>query len=287
MNEPSTERKYLNLGCGRRFHPEWANLDFVSSSPAVRAHNLLEGIPYPDESFDLVYHSHLLEHFSREEAPVFLKECHRVLSKGGIIRIAVPDLENIARLYMEALEAARRGKDGWDANYDWMMLELYDQTVRERWGGGCMGYLSRKSIPNWAFVEKRAGAEARDMRASLESQGTEGAPAKPSSGARCLSLLKNSPGFVRSKLKKVLLRKAEREALELGCFRRSGEIHQWMYDSYSLGRLLRSVGFPQPRKMESTESEIPDWVSYCLDNELDGSTYKPDSLFMEARKPRV
>jgi SAM-dependent methyltransferase len=284
MNRPISELNYLNLGCGRRFHPKWTNLDFVSGSPFVRAHNLLEGVPYPEETFDVVYHSHLLEHFSREAAPIFLRECYRVLRPSGILRIAVPDLEDIVRHYLNALDSARQGKEGSGANYDWMLLELYDQTVRGRSGGGWRAYLSQEAIPNWEFVEKRGGAEARELRASHRCGANGEGSSKVSLRARVHFILKNLPAIVRNKLLDAFLSKGEYEALQLGRFRRSGEIHEWMYDSYSLARLLRSLGFPEPRKVAATQSEIPDWTSYCLDNEPDGSTYKPDSLFMEARK---
>jgi predicted SAM-dependent methyltransferase len=152
--------KCLNLGCGGRFHPEWDNLDFFSHAPEVRAHDLRKGIPYPDQTFDVVYHSHLLEHFSKEQALIFLKECHRVLKTGGVIRVAVPDLEAIARLYLEALQKASQGSSRWAENYDWMMLEMYDQAVREHSGGSCNEYFSQNPIPNWDFVHERVGAEA-------------------------------------------------------------------------------------------------------------------------------
>lgn len=109
-------------------------MDFVATAPCVRAHDLRLGIPYADESFDVVYHSHLLEHFPKKAAPPFLRECRRVLKRGGIIRIAVPDLEKIARAYIEAFEKASHGIPSWREKYDWMMLELYDQTVREQSG---------------------------------------------------------------------------------------------------------------------------------------------------------
>jgi predicted SAM-dependent methyltransferase len=61
--------KYLNLGCGSHYSTatEWTNLDFTSLDNNVIAHNLLTGIPFEDNSFDLVYHSHVLEHFSKED----------------------------------------------------------------------------------------------------------------------------------------------------------------------------------------------------------------------------
>jgi SAM-dependent methyltransferase len=285
MSAPSAVIKCLNLGCGRRFHPGWTNVDLVSSSRFVRECNLREGVPFSGEAFDVVYHSHVLEHFSRETAPAFLRECHRVLRPGGFLRVAVPDLEGIARNYLLALDSARKGKDGWDSNYDWMLLELYDQAVREHSGGGWTAYLSQESIPNWHFVEERVGAEARDMRQSLQAQTAATLETRLHLLTRFEFVIRNFPAVMKDKLARALLSKSEYESPQIVRFRRSGEIHEWMYDSYSLARLLRSVGFPDPRQVAATESAIPDWASYCLDNEPDGSTYKPDSLFMEARKP--
>ena len=36
------------------------------------------GIPFPNDSFDAVYHSHFLEHLNKDDAPDFLLECYRV-----------------------------------------------------------------------------------------------------------------------------------------------------------------------------------------------------------------
>jgi hypothetical protein len=77
---------------------------------------------------------------------------------------------------------------------------------------------------------------------------------------------------------------SEYEMLRIGRFRHGGEIHQWMYDSYSLGRLLLACGFKSVAVRSATESYIPDWSSHNLDTEPDGSVYKPDSLFVEALK---
>ncbi len=282
---PAQKLPYLNLGCGSRFHPAWVNLDFVSSDPSVQAHNLREGIPYSDASFDVVYHSHLLEHFPKDFAPKFLRECRRVLRPGGLLRIVVPDLEVIARNYLEALEAARQGRAGWDANYDWTMIEFYDQTVREKSGGGWLDYLRHDPIPNWEFILQRAGTEARRALLAIRSQAPTGSQEMPQPSAR----IRSRPGPTRGNWKDILARallgKSDFEALQLGRFRRGGEIHLWMYDSYSLARLLQMESYIQPRMVAASESSIANWRSYGLDSEPDGSTYKPDSLFMEARKP--
>ncbi len=88
---------------------------------------------------------------------------------------------------------------------------------------------------------------------------------------------------MRELLLRCLLGK-EYGALEIGRFRLSGEIHQWMYDRVSLARLLEDLGFHNIGVYDSSHSGIKEFSLYHLDTEDDGSTRKPDSLFMEATK---
>ena len=64
----------------------------------------------------------------------------------------------------------------------------------------------------------------------------------------------------------------------------AGEVHQWMYDRYSLRELLLEAGLTSPRQVRADESQILDWSSFGLDAEPQGIAHKPDSLFMEAIK---
>src|SRR3981189_2611693 len=100
--------QYLNLGCGSRYHAEWINIDIAPSDEHVMAHDLSQGIPLADGSCDAVYHSHLLEHLRRPAALYFMRECYRVMKPSAILRVAVPDLEQICRVYLEKLEQALR-----------------------------------------------------------------------------------------------------------------------------------------------------------------------------------
>ena len=137
--------KLLNLGCGTRYHVAWTNIDFKPIYPHVIAHNLRKGIPFDSGTFDFVYHSHLIEHFSREEACSFIKECYRVLKCNGVLRIAYPNLESIVNLYTKLLIEIRNGNKECANDYDWIMLELLDQSVRNYPGGAqCLNILYRK-----------------------------------------------------------------------------------------------------------------------------------------------
>ena len=274
----------LNLGCGNRFHPAWTNVDFNCTGPGVIACDLRKGLPFADASFDVVYHSHVLEHFASDQAPAFLRECYRVLSAGGTIRVAVPDLEAIARNYLQSLAGALAGDHASAERHRWMMLEMYDQSVREKSGGAMAEYLRNPDACMWEFVLGRLGAQAQELMPA------PGAPPAPVAAARRRSIARQIAGCLRhpNRLRELFLQLVlghEYEILQVGRFRRGGEIHQWMYDRLSLARLLIDAGFVEPGVRGAVDSRIPCWAAYHLDTEPDGTVYKPDSLFMEAVKP--
>lgn len=54
---------------------------------------------FPDASFDAVYCSHMLEHLHPDVAEHCLQEARRVLAPGGVLRLAVPDLDAMVAGY--------------------------------------------------------------------------------------------------------------------------------------------------------------------------------------------
>lgn len=267
--------KRLNLGCGRKFHSSWTNIDFDGDGKNVICHNLLKGIPFKDNDFDVVYHSHLLEHFSKDDASSFLKECLRVLKPEGIIRIAVPDLEQIINHYKINLENALQNKLGAESNYDWIMLELYDQTVRNSSGGNMKKYILEPAVPNWNYIYQRLGNEAKQIRVNKDAE-------ELTNNFKILKYFKFKNWY--NFFVKIILTKVDYHHLQIGKFRNAGEIHQWMYDQYSLKNLLKKTGFNQIAIKTAIESDITNWNDYILDADANGNTHKPDSLFIEARK---
>ena len=123
--------KILNLGCGTKTanHSEVINLDFslklrirknvllrfmaryllsserllsVQSLPEnILVYDLRKGIPFEDNSVDVVFNSHLIEHIDRNAVPDFITEIYRVLKKDGILRIVFPDMETLCARYIE------------------------------------------------------------------------------------------------------------------------------------------------------------------------------------------
>lgn len=267
--------KKLNLGCGNNFHPDWTNIDFTSTGEGVIAHNLLSGIPFAENTYDAVYHSHVLEHFPKDKAQYFINECYRVLKPGGILRVAIPDLEQIARIYLEKLALASSGNKEAQADYEWIMLELLDQTVRNKSGGAMLEYLSRREISNEEFVYSRIGLYGKDIREQCM---------KPNHNAKIKQ--KGVMSHAWRSLKEFIKfkgRSVGNKYEEIGKFRLRGEIHQWMYDQYSLKYLLKNAGFSSVNTTDAFNSSITDYNDYCLDVK-DGVIIKADSLFMEAKK---
>jgi predicted SAM-dependent methyltransferase len=265
---------YLNLGCGATYHPDWTNVDFVSTGPGVIAHNLVSGFPFPDSKFDVVYHSHVLEHLPKDKAEFFTNECHRILKKGGMLRVVIPDLEQIARNYLKYLEESLNNVPKANEKYEWTLLEMYDQVVRSKEGGEMIAFIQDETKKIDDFLLERNGHEVQLLIDNLRKKQGD-SPQKKSTSF-------NLNGRIRNKLLRILL-KDDYEKLKAARFRSAGEIHQWMYDRYSLFKLLDKCGFSEIKVMTAFTSDIFDWNSFGLDGR-DNKIRKADSLFMEARK---
>ncbi|MBS0156917.1 MAG: methyltransferase domain-containing protein [Nitrospira sp.] len=272
----------VNIGCGSVWHPDWINLDVRPHSPSVQTWDVGNGLPFENGQVDVCYASHVLEHFTQEKAKRLLLECHRVLCPGGIIRLAVPDLEGIVREYLRVLARAEAGKPRATEEYEWITLELLDQLVRDTSGGEMERYLRTQARNNTKYVIGRIGVGAMiymepGRHSSLSSE-----------SSRCggLSIMSRIVRTIRSlvpELKGYLIN-GDHEALRIGRFRLSGECHQWMYDRFSLGQLITQCGFSDAQVCHAHDSRIGQFASFGLEV-TDGKVRKPDSLFMEAIKP--
>jgi predicted SAM-dependent methyltransferase len=274
----SGEVRLVNLGCGNRYHPDWINLDLSAAHPSVIACDLTAGIPLEDSSCQAVYASHLFEHLNQAQALFLMQQCHRILTPAGVLRVVVPDLEEIARLYLENLKKALEGDEQARNNYKWILLEMYDQFAREESGGEMSKYLKQRPLPNAEFVFERIGEGAQEVIHSNKN-----AEKTSRSFADGFSFRRLAGPF-RKKILSLLLRPNEKRALEIGKFRLSGENHRWMYDRYSLAQLMLQAGFQEAIKQPAHQSCIQEWGKFYLDTFPDGTVRKPDSLFMEAIK---
>jgi predicted SAM-dependent methyltransferase len=273
--------RLLNLGCGDCVHPAFDNVD-LQSRPGVIGHDLRHGIPFPDQTYDVVYHSTMLSHFRPPEALRFMQECRRVLKPGGVLRVVTEDLEQMCRVYLEMLERAWSGDPLAAANHEWMLLEMYDQAMRERSGGGMLDYLRRQPLLNEAFIRERVGEQGRIILEGVRRrrEPSAEAPVAPAGG-----VLRRGAAALRRLALGTLLGRERVQALEIGRFRlTSGQVTYRMYDRQSLKRLMAEAGFSDMVLQTAATSLTPFWRNVNLDVAESGAPARPHALIMEARR---
>ncbi|WP_421796974.1 class I SAM-dependent methyltransferase [Haliscomenobacter sp.] len=98
-----SDRKFLNLGSGPRGinNEKWVNIDGFKDLNVHFLCDFNRKLPFNNETFDGIFCEHVLEHFDFNSGRLLLNECYRVLKKGGVMRIIVPDGEKILRSYFD------------------------------------------------------------------------------------------------------------------------------------------------------------------------------------------
>jgi predicted SAM-dependent methyltransferase len=99
-------KKYLNLGSGPRgiSSNEWLNIDGFKDTNVQFFCDFSRPIPIPNNCLDGIFTEHVIEHFDSEYGRRVMAECHRMLKKGGVIRIIVPNGHRILKSYFGAPE---------------------------------------------------------------------------------------------------------------------------------------------------------------------------------------
>jgi SAM-dependent methyltransferase len=85
------DKIFLNLGCGELPIKDAANIDLCKGEYADEVVDLrVFPWPWQDESVDGIYMIHFIEHFPNATEIKIIKECHRILKKGGFLYLQVP-----------------------------------------------------------------------------------------------------------------------------------------------------------------------------------------------------
>ena len=99
----------LNLGsCTVMWHQGWEHVDILPIQQFAQAygfkfrqHDISTTLPYDSDSVRFITFHHSLEHFTYDVGLKILKECYRVLKRGGILRVSVPDAEKLIKAYTD------------------------------------------------------------------------------------------------------------------------------------------------------------------------------------------
>ncbi len=112
---------YVNLGSAGKTSAEFINIDQRTLPKVHYIADVTDLHMFPDNSVDMIYACHLVEHIPRSRLVQTMKEWRRALKPGGIFRFAVPNFDALVEVY------TRNGNDvptienqlmGQDAPYD-------------------------------------------------------------------------------------------------------------------------------------------------------------------------
>lgn len=96
---PANGARHLHPGCGPKYLPGFLNIDGNLFNKIDVWLDVRNGLPFPSNSVDSIYSTHMFEHFYPDELKRLLQECIRVLKSGGGIRLIVPSLESAIAAY--------------------------------------------------------------------------------------------------------------------------------------------------------------------------------------------
>jgi len=92
----------LHIGSGPMVLEGWLNTDLRPRQEKNIIHlDITEKMPFEDNSCQYIYSEHLIEHIKLDDAVEHLKDCYRILKKGGVIRISTPDLSFLLRYFSQ------------------------------------------------------------------------------------------------------------------------------------------------------------------------------------------
>lgn len=96
----------VSLGAGKHAKVGWLNTDYEPfGHPEIVYLDATERFPFSDNLVDYYYTEHMIEHLPLSSAQRMLRECHRTLKPGGKIRIATPDMMQLAKLLFSREQA--------------------------------------------------------------------------------------------------------------------------------------------------------------------------------------
>ena len=124
----------------------------------ILVHDLSKGIPFKNNSIDVVYHSHLFEHIDRKNVKNFLNEVKRVLKPDGIQRIVVPDFYFLCSEYLKNFKLCEDSPNN-IFEHDNYISKIIEQCVRKEASGTSKQNKISQKIENFLIGDARKRGE--------------------------------------------------------------------------------------------------------------------------------
>ncbi len=97
-------QKKLEIGINtKRISEDWDTLDIIERNDVDIVADIRKKLPIEDDTYDLVYMSHVLEHIEWYKTKDVLHELYRIIRKGGSLEIFVPDIDKIIFAYQKGI----------------------------------------------------------------------------------------------------------------------------------------------------------------------------------------
>jgi len=132
MHIENKEGLIIDLGCGNAKETNAIGVDNVALPTVDIVHDLLDfPYPFPDESAQIVYLKHVLEHFTLADIERILAEVHRISKPSGVIDIRLPHAFCVAAWTDPTHKTAFTFGSGWF--FDASSPKAYYRELRSIW----------------------------------------------------------------------------------------------------------------------------------------------------------
>lgn len=103
----------LHLGCGENYLDGYVNIDFPGAEHTVQSKNVADRfeditqLKFKKESIQEIRLHHVFEHFQKWQASAMLASWNLWLIDEGVVRIEVPDLSSLSRVFLSPFSSSR------------------------------------------------------------------------------------------------------------------------------------------------------------------------------------
>lgn len=136
-----SKKKYLYVGCGHHRMNGFTHVEISVGKQFKKGGNvgppdiladITRHIPLKDNTVDLIFSRATLEHLTYKELINHFLECHRLIKKGGYIRMSVPDMDIMINNYLNKEEDLEKAKREDEISIDEMPCENHTDLFIQR-----------------------------------------------------------------------------------------------------------------------------------------------------------
>lgn len=165
--------RFVNIGSGDFYHPCWFNLDkrndFYEKDQGKNAfieHDLSsrEALPFANDSIEIFYCSHVIEHLPTNAVLKLFREFYRCLKPNGYFRVTCPDIELLYHAYRRGDHSIWPNPSPWNtcqSNLELKFLEHFATLLVDP-------HANRLAIDKPSPTEIRSIAKEKNMDAFLD-----------------------------------------------------------------------------------------------------------------------